>query len=93
MSKNAPFDIVIDHEHDHVYWTENIPRGKIMRYNLDGSNQSVILDTDLYFPQVLSLDNIHGYDTLYIDILWLRSEAENGATSFRSGLENREQEL
>lgn len=68
MSKNVPFEIVIDHEHDHVYWTEYTPLGRIMRCNLDGSNQSVVLDTDLYFPQALLLDNIHGYDILYIDI-------------------------
>jgi hypothetical protein len=65
VSKNAPFDIVIDHEHDHVYWTEYMPNGRIMRCNLDGSNQSV-LETDLYTPLSISLDN--GYDTLYIDI-------------------------
>jgi hypothetical protein len=61
-----PFDIAIDQEHDHVYWTDrSSSTGRIMRCNLDGSNQSV-LETDLYTPLSISLDN--GYDTLYIDI-------------------------
>ena len=69
MSTQFPSDIVIDQEHDHVYWTDHDSlKGRIMRCSLDGSNQSVVLDTDLYKPLSLSLDNTHGYDTLYIDI-------------------------
>ena len=48
----------------YLYWSVSGPRARIVRSQLDGSNQTTIISTGISYPAALSLDISNG------DIYW-----------------------
>ena len=53
VSSDSPIGIALDLSNDHLYWTEYF-LNRIMRSNLDGSQQVTILDS-IPFPNVITI--------------------------------------
>lgn len=54
VSATTPVDIVFDSVNSHLYWTETLASGKIMRCKPDGSDGTIIFND--ISPAALTLD-------------------------------------
>lgn len=62
---NKPIGVAVDSFYNHIYWTEKYT-GRLKRCNLDGSDKSIILETDPLFS--LLLDSRNGFVSIYFTI-------------------------
>ena len=62
---DRPRDVITDPLDGYLYWTDWGTEPKISRSYLDGSNQQVIVDTDLIWPNGLTIEHSHPKKHLY----------------------------
>ncbi|XP_038073060.1 low-density lipoprotein receptor-related protein 2-like [Patiria miniata] len=53
---DQPRTIVTDHSHGHIYWTDWGSSPRIERADLDGGNRTSVVDSDLHWPNGVTID-------------------------------------
>ncbi|XP_022110413.1 uncharacterized protein LOC110989982 isoform X2 [Acanthaster planci] len=56
-----PRAIIVDHDNGHIYWTDWGQIAKVERADLNGENRTVIIDTDLFWPNGIAKDDNYLY--------------------------------